>query len=95
MANVDGHSFVQLLKSFNLIYICLGRFLYAVGPFRLRFYLHPASCTSIVQVVSNYISSRDATEELEIESDAALERRAAPPFGLVFTVAAGLGPADI
>ena len=42
MAKSHGRNFDQLLKSFNLIYICLGRFLYAVGPFRLRFYLHPA-----------------------------------------------------
>ena len=42
MAKVDDHWFAQLLKSFNLIYICLGRFLYAVGPSELRFFVRPA-----------------------------------------------------
>ena len=37
MAKVDDRTFAQLLKSFNLIYICPGRFLYAAGPSGLRF----------------------------------------------------------
>ena len=44
MAKVRVHRVAQLLKSLNLIYICLGRFLYAVGPSELRFFVRPA-CT--------------------------------------------------
>ena len=41
MANMHGRNFDQLLKSFNLIYICLGRFLYLCGAIQIA--LLPAS----------------------------------------------------
>ena len=41
MAKVHVHRIAQLLKSLNLIYMCLGQFLYAVGPSELRFSVRP------------------------------------------------------
>ena len=67
MALGHGRNFGQLLKSFNLIYICLGRFLYAVGPSELRFYMRPA-CTCAT-IAPNFITCYMFLKRFQYYSD--------------------------